>query len=359
MISNQKTEEIERVIRRKSGRRVTSYDVARLAEVSQSAVSRAFDADSPISPEMRKKVKAAARTLGWQPNSIARSLQRQRADFIGVITSDLGSRWRAQQMACLIPALEDADYRPLIFQTRDEKDADTLIGQVMSYQGNAVILGAGLMSSRLADLCLKQGLLVISLNRWIERRGVVSIACDHLAGARMAAEHLVAGGCRKLLFVRGRDDTHASHEREAGFIETAKAGGVAFEIMNVGAFTREAGRQAGSAIGSMARRSRPDGIFAANDEIALGIIDHAYATGDYRVPDDFALVGFDDILDAAAPPYRLSTVAQPLQQTTAAVIGQLQHWIGRSAQRPGAESGMRVEPSLVVRRSSLSRGMQA
>jgi DNA-binding LacI/PurR family transcriptional regulator len=320
--------------------------------VSQSAVSRAFDPQSPISPELRKRVQVAARTLGWQPNSIARSLQRRSADFIGVITSDLGSRWRAQQLARLIPALEAAQYRPLIFQTHDEGDADNLIGEVMSYQGHAVILGAGLMSSRLAQVCLRQGLLVISLNRWIESRGVVSITCDHAAGAVMAVEHLALGGARRLLFVRGRSNTHATHEREIGFVAAAKDRQLPFAVLDVGAFTRDAGRRAGAAIDAMPPSVRPDGIFASNDELGLGIIDHGYATGAYSIPKDFALVGFDDVFDSATPPYQLTSVAQPLTQMTDTVVGQLQFWISRPNKRPGPADNLRIPPSLVARRSS-------
>ena len=242
--------------RAKSAKRVTSYDVARLAEVSQSAVSRAFDPDSPISPEMREKVRAAARSLGWQPNSIARSLQRRSADFIGVITSDLGSRWRAQQMGCLIPALEDANYRPLIFQTRDEKDADSLVGQVMSYQGNAVILGAGLMSSRLADVCLRQGLLVISLNRWIERKGVLSITCDHNVGAH-GPSIICRARCRKL-YVSGRE----APMRPTTVASVSRPGppeGVAHDILDIGGFSRRR-RAAGKIPADMAPADRPDGL---------------------------------------------------------------------------------------------------
>ena len=177
--------------------------------MSQSSVSRAFDPDGSIDPELRRRIKRVARELGWRPNSIASSLQKRRTDFIGLITAELASPWRAQQLGALIPALEEAGHRPLIFHTNRESEIDDLVDEVLSYQGRAVIVGVGLMSARISKLCAKRGLLVILLNRWttaavsFRSRATTAPAPEWLSTVLLhgdVAADLLAGESR---FIRG------------------------------------------------------------------------------------------------------------------------------------------------------------
>jgi DNA-binding LacI/PurR family transcriptional regulator len=334
-------------------KRITSYDVARLAGVSQSTVSRAFGPEGVITPEARRRVLKVADELGWRPNSIASSLQRRSAHFIGLITAELSSPWRSQQLAALVPALEESGHRPLVFQTHSEEDIDSLIGEVLSYQSRAIVVGAGLMSSRIARICAREGLLVIVLNRWIESPGVVSIACDHRAGAAMAVDYLAGRGCRRIAYLQGSQGHYASHERGVGFIARARHHGLDAKILPCGVFDREAGRAAGRRIAEMDPAERPDGIFAGNDAMALGILDHAYATGAFSVPRDFALIGFDDIAEAAAPAYQLTTIHQPLEELTARVVRLLEQASVGGSQGLGKTQSEKLAPRLVERRSAL------
>jgi DNA-binding LacI/PurR family transcriptional regulator len=335
---------------RKTGR-VTSYDVARAAGVSQSSVSRAFNPDGPIDIEMRKKIRAAARSLGWRPNSIASSLQKRQTDFIGLITAELSSPWRAQQLASLIPALEQSGHRPLMFHTSAESEIDSLLDEVLSYQGKAVVIGAGLMSSRIAKVCARQGLLVILLNRWVKAPGVVPISCDHLAGARQAVDHLAEKGCKRLCFLQGRLDSYAGQQRTLGFLERCTELGLTAEIVNVGAFERANGWQAGEILAARKPSERPHGVLASNDAIALGVLDHAYATEAYSVPRDFALVGFDDLTEAGAPAYQLTTIRQPLAELTGHVVDLLEAWKAKGKRQLPFKAQF-LMPALVERRSS-------
>lgn len=335
--------------------RITSYDVARAAGVSQSSVSRAFDPEGPIRPELRKRIRAAAAALGWRPNSIAVSLQKRRTDFIGLITAELSSPWRAQQLAALLPALEKNGHRPLVFHTERESDIDQLIDEVLSYQGRAVIVGAGLMSARIAKVCAKSGLLVILLNRRSTARGVVSVGCDYREGARMAVDYLAGRNCRKLCLLQGPLDSYAGQQRTLGFLEGCAGHGLESETLPMGAFEREAGHRAGAILAALPREKRPHGVLAGNDAMALGILDHAYATGDFAVPRDFALIGFDDLREAAAPAYQLTTIRQPLEDLTAEVVSLLDASRRRGAERsPG--QGRLLKPTLVERRTGAWAG---
>jgi len=330
----------------------TSYDVALAAGVSQSSVSRAFDPAAPIKPALRKRVMAAASALGWRPNSIASSLQKRRTEFIGLITSELSSPWRAQQLAALLPALEKSGHRALMFQTDREGDIDDLIDQVLSYQGRAVIVGAGLMSARIAKVCARSGLLVILLNRWSTAAGVAPIACDHRLGGRMAVDYLAGRGCRRLCFLQGNPDSYAGQQRELGFRERCAEHAVEAEVLEMGSFERDCGRRAAEILATRSAGSRPEGVLAANDAMALGMLDHAYATGQFTPPRDFALVGFDDLAEAAAPAYQITTIRQPIEALTAEVVSLLDQWRDAAGAAPVAKARI-LAPRLVERRTGL------
>jgi DNA-binding LacI/PurR family transcriptional regulator len=350
MPANEKPSTVTDKHRRPSAR-LTSYDVASAAGVSQSSVSRAFDPDGSIDPELRRRIKRVARELGWRPNSIASSLQKRRTDFIGLITAELDSPWRAQQLGALIPALEEAGHRPLIFHTNRESEIDDLVDEVLSYQGRAVIVGAGLMSARISKLCAKRGLLVILLNRWTTAAGVVPISCDHRAGAGMAVDYLATRGCRRLIFLQGNLDSYAGQQRSLGFLERSHALGLDTETLQMASFERQQGRQAAALIASRPRAEWPDAILAANDAMALGVMDHAYATGDFTIPKDFALIGFDDLHESAAPAYQLTTVQQPLDAVTSKVVSLLDDW--RGVAKRARVVGHMLTPCLIERRSGL------
>ncbi len=334
--------------------RSTSYDVARQAGVSQSTVSRAFDPDAPITDELRRKVRDVARELGWQPNAIARSLQRRNTDLVGLITTDLDTPWRSMQLAALIPALQMAALRPLVFHTTDESDVDELVAELASYQGRAVVIGAGAISSRLAEMFADQGVLVIIINRWMETRGVLSLVCDNRAGGGLVADHLAERGRRRILLLhswRSRSGT----ERMEGFIERARQHGLDSEVVEVAGLTRSAGQEAAQQLER--RLGSFDGVFCANDALALGLIDHAYAHGSFRIGRDFALVGFDDVTEASSAACSLTTVRQPLAETAAAIIRWLGRWKSTGVSVVAADS-QRFQPELMIRRSSAAPAAQ-
>lgn len=334
--------------------RSTSYDVARQAGVSQSTVSRAFDPDAPITDELRRKVRDVARELGWQPNAIARSLQRRNTDLVGLITTDLDTPWRSMQLASLIPALQMAALRPLVFHTTDESDVDQLVAELASYQGRAVVIGAGAISSRLAEMFADQGVLVIIINRWMETRGVLSLVCDNRAGGGMVADHLAEQGCRRILLLHNWR-SRAGTDRVRGFTERALQHDLESEVVEVPGLTRSAGREVAQQL--TRRLGGFDGVFCVNDALALGVIDHAYAHGSFRIGHDFALVGFDDVTEASSAACSLTTVRQPLAETAAAIT----HWLGQwksTGVSVGAADSQRFRPQLVIRRSSAAPAVQ-
>lgn len=299
---------------------------------------------------MRGRVLLAAKQLGWRPNSIARSLQTRHTDLVGVVTADLHTPWRAFQIAALIPALQDAGMRPLVFQAPDNSDVDLLVTELASYQGRAVVIGAGQVTGNLAERFASEGVLVILVNRWMPSHGILSLVCDNVEGGRLAARHLAECGCRRIVLA-GYEHSVSGQDRMAGFIEVAAELGMRTTRIDADELTIEAGERIGAMLAD--RMEQFDGVFCANDALALGVIDHGHLTDAYRVGRDFALIGFDGLPSAAAAAYQLTTVAQPLEETSQMVAKWLSRWKAGTIQL-SPEASRRLAPSLQARRSTLA-----
>jgi LacI family transcriptional regulator len=168
----------------------------------------------------------------------------------------------------------------------------------------------------------------------------------------MATNYLAGRGCRRVLFLQGHVDSYAGQQRALGFLERSRELGLEPEILQLGSFERAEGRRAGAEIASRAKEQWPDGILAGNDAMALGILDYAYATGAYAVPRDFALIGFDDLHESAAPAYQLTTIHQPIVELAEDVVSLLRAWRARG-ERPVRVKGKMLAPTFVERRTGL------
>src|SRR5262249_7852744 len=153
--------------------------VARLAGVSQSAVSRTFMEGGSVSEKTRKKVVEAARTLGYRPNAIARSLITQQSRIIGVAMSYLDNQFYPEVLQALSTRLQAAGYHLLLFTTEEGTQIDPIIEQAMEYQIDGLILASVSLSARLADECSTIGVPIIMFNRTAGRTSISSVTGDN------------------------------------------------------------------------------------------------------------------------------------------------------------------------------------
>lgn len=291
--------------------RPTSYDVARLAGVSQSAVSRVFRDGASVSPAMRSKVEAAARTLGYAPSQIARSLISQRSRMIAVIATDLSSRAYPEILFYLGNEIQDAGNRMLVFALPSDEYDGALLRNVLAYHVDGIVSSAVLDDEFLAS-CDRQNVPVVLFNRTPRGARASAVACDHAPGMELLVNHVAPTSVGPLAFLAGPEAAPVSRERLAGARSALAHLGRSIDHIVHSDYSFEGGRAAARRL--MALPDRPRIILCANDSMALGAMDECRHVLGFRVPKDVAITGFDDIPQASWPSYDLTTLRQPVRR---------------------------------------------
>lgn len=296
-------------------RQATSYDVARAAGVSQSAVSRAFAARAPIAEATRQRVLAVARELGYQPNAIARSMSSarhaeiQRTGIIGLIVTRLRDPFFAQTIDLFSRAFQVRGWHLLLFTVESEAEVDRALTELMRFKIDGAIVMSALMSDHMAGVCRQAGIPVVLYNRRAARSDASSVCIDNVEGGAQAAALLLRTGHARIAFLGGSRHDATSDDREAGFNAALARAGVRPYAREEGDFTFESGVEAAKRL--LVLPERPDAVFCASDVMALGVLQAAQAYFDLRVPQDLSILGFDDIPAAAWPRHQLTTIRQP------------------------------------------------
>jgi DNA-binding LacI/PurR family transcriptional regulator len=330
-----------------AGRRdapLTAQDLAQLIGVSQSTVSRAFSRHASIAPDMRERVMQAARALGYQPNSIAQSLANRRSNLVGIVVADMTNPFYPQVLERLTRALQAEGLQTLLFSVPAGEEIDRQLPLLLQYNVDAVVIASATISSVMARDWAATGRSVVLFNRIVPDARATSVSCDNVAGGRMVADLLLAQGRRRLAFVAGRADTSTNLDRARGFIERLGECGVSLHAREEGGdYTYRAGYDA------MLRLGRgPDGVFFANDILALGGLDALRHVLGAHVPQDVSVVGFDDIAMAEWPSYRLTTVQQPVADMVDIAVRALVDALVHKAGTPRTH----LVPGLLIERST-------
>ncbi|MHA1547726.1 MAG: LacI family DNA-binding transcriptional regulator [Alphaproteobacteria bacterium] len=297
---------------------ITSYDVARAAGVSQSAVSRAFSPTASIARKTRQHILDVAHEMGYQPNAIARSMSsarsqsRQRSGIVGVIVTRLEDPFFAQTIAYFNRNLQTRGWHMLLFTVESESEVDSALHELMRFKIDGVIVLSAILSEQLAQSCLDQGIAVLLYNRDAENAGISSVRIDNVEGGQIAADVLVEAGHKRIAFVAGNRSDSTTEARESGFAKRLAESGLEIVWREDGDYTFDSGREA--ALRLLSRRERPDAIFCASDVMALGVLHSARRDFKLGVPDDLSLIGFDDIPAAGWPDHLLTTIRQPVRR---------------------------------------------
>lgn len=329
----------------------TSLDVARLAGVSQSAVSRCFTAGASVSHAMRDKVQAAARKLGYQPNAHARSLITGRSRIIGLVLSALENLFYPAVLERLAKRLQQDGYHLLIF-IGDNANSDDLVEEILQYNVDGIVLGATTLSSALAQRCADASIPVVLFNRVMasgSAGAVSSVRSDNVGGGREMARFLVAGGHKRIAYIAGREDSSTNLEREQGFREGLAELGQRIYARAIGNYDVVQARQAARDLFAAAA-DRPDAVFVAGDLMAIVVLDTLRHELGLSVPQDVSVVGFDNVPQAAWASYELTTFEQPVQPMVEATVALLQSYL-REAQTPPSQN-LVVPGQLIIRQSA-------
>lgn len=331
--------------RNSTGRNVTSTDVARLAGVSQSAVSRSFTPGATVSQATRERVLEAARKLGYRPNAIARSLITNRSNIIGVVVSYFENQFYPIVIERLSKALREHGFHVLLFCI-DTHDADELLADILQYQVDAIVLASAHISSALARDCQAAGIPVVLFNRVVQGRNFSAVSSDNVLGGRLAARLLCQQGHQRIAYIAGQTDTSTNNDREAGFMSELADWRQRCFARAVGNYASEGAVQA--TLELFAGAVQPDALFVANDHMAIHVMDCLRGPLGLQVPQQVSVIGFDDVPQAAWGSYSLTTVRQPAAEMITATVDLLIRRIGD----PTARQERLVLPvELVVRRS--------
>ncbi len=331
----------------------TSYDVARAAGVSQSAVSRAFSPTASIADKTRQHILKIAREVGYQPNAIARSMSsarsdtRQRSGIVGVIVTRIQDPFFANTIANFSSLLQAKGWHMLLFTVESPGDVDDALFSLMQFKIDGVIILSAILSDHMAKTCQANGTPVMVNNRSASGEGINSVQIDNYGGGQTAAEVLLEAGHDRIAFVGGPETDETTQKRESGFADRLAAGGLELFQREYGDYTFDSGREAAARMFS--KRSRPDAIFCASDVMALGVLHAARHDFGMGVPGGQSLIGFDDIPSAAWPGHQLTSIRQPIRRMISDAVDIL---IERM-ENPELPSKMVTYPGTLIVRSTV------
>lgn len=315
----------------------TSYDVAVHAGVSQAVVSRAFQSVAPISDRARQKVLASAKTLGYLPNNVARSLITKRSGLVGVLLVEAMQRDTPDVLIFLSQALLQQGFQPLLFPCTQESDGSSALNQALAFGVDGVVSCVSLSLVDLANARLRQRPVVL-FNRHSDDSGASQVACDHASAARLLASRLFSAGHRRFAVVAGPRHAPVSDLRVNSFRQRLAELGVKNVVLVEGDYHYESGHCAALEIFAGApashRKTWPEVVFCANDTMALGLLDAVRFALRLRVPQDVSVAGFDDILAGRRPAYLLTTVSQPFEEMAHLAAAQLRQQVDGDAALP-------------------------
>jgi len=330
--------------------RVTAWQVARDAAVSQSAVSRAFAGGAGVSQETRERILAVAERLGYQPNALARGLITQRSGIIGVVISGLDNPFLSAALERLSQKLRDTGLKPFLITAGNGHDVGAAIPALEQYRVDGCFVICPHLSRGVARKYRNLGATVLLFNRQVPGLSASSVSIDNVSAGRQVADLLTGEGHRQIGYLHGTRGSATDRDRFAGFSKRLAELGLGPAAIGWGAYSYEGGVRALTEL--MRAGPRPSAIFCANDIMAMGAMDAARYHLGLRIPDDLAIVGFDDAPPAAWPAYDLTTVRQPV----AAMIEAGLEVLIDQRNDPGARPTRKVlDGELVIRRSTLTR----
>lgn len=293
--------------------KVNSTDVARLAGVSIAAVSRAFTPGSSISPALAEKVRNAARQLNYVPNNLASSLITRRTNIVAVMLPTMDNQIYSALLQEASLRLEEIGKQLLLFTPVDEKDFDRTLQRMLEYQADAIVIGAASISSRMAALCLGRNVPVVMMGRHVPNLPIHSVRANATDGGTIAAELLLDGGGKRFGIISGPQTLTTMIERQQAIVRLLglKAGIEDVPAVD-GKLTYEGGYQA--ALEIMRGSERPDSLCCLTDIMAIGAMDAIRHELGLRIPEDVAVIGFDDIAEASHKSYDLTTIRTPVRR---------------------------------------------
>jgi LacI family transcriptional regulator len=338
-------------------KRITIKDVAQAAGVSTQTVSRVMNKFSYVSEETRQRVETVVNQMGYHPSTLARSLIQQRSYTLGVVTFGLKYIGPSRTLNGVADKADELGYM-LLMKDLDNFNInriDEVIDSLLARQVDGIIWVApeiGENHTWVEERKEKIPVPVLFL-AMRPRPGIPSVATDNYQGAVMAIQHLLDCGRKKIGHISGPISWWEAEERKRGWRDTLRAAGLDASDYHCteGNWSSASGEQAFTQL--LERYPDMDAVFVANDQMALSVLRETYRLG-IRVPDQLAVVGFDNIAESAYFHPSLTTISQDLQllgeQAVQSVVEMIQ---SMQQDQPIIAQSKFIQPTLVIRESSL------
>ncbi|MET7856834.1 LacI family DNA-binding transcriptional regulator [Streptomyces sp. NPDC005318] len=337
----------------RSGGRPTLEEVAARAGVGRGTASRVINGSPRVSEHTREAVEAAVAELGYVPNRAARALAANRTDAIALVVPEPETRFFAEPYFSDIvrgvgAALADTEMQLLLTLVGSDRERKRLAQYLTAHRVDGVLLVSVHADDPLPDLLEQLGMPAVMSGRRSASETLAAVDSDNFEGARSAVDHLISRGRRTIATITGRLDVYGAQRRVDGYRKAMAAAGLGpvEQLIVPGDFTEEGGARAMRDL--LARRPDVDAVFAASDVMAAGARQVLREAG-RRIPDDVALVGFDDSAVARHMDPALTSVRQPIEEMGRAMTRLLlQEIAGENEERPQIV----LPTELVVRDSS-------
>ena len=337
-------------------KRVTIKDVAQAAGVSTQTVSRVMNKFSYVSGETRQRVEAVVEQLGYRPSTLARSLIQQRSYTLGVVIFGLKYIGPSRTLNGIADKADELGYMLLMKELNnfDTNSIDNVTDSLLARQVDGILWAVPEIGENHAwlDERLEKISVPVLFIAMQPRDNIPSVATDNFEGAVMAIQHLLDCGRKGIAHISGPRGWWEADERARGWRETLDAAGfdTSEQRYAEGNWSSVSGEQA--FIQLLETFPDMDAVFVANDQMALGVLREAHGRG-IRIPDQLAVIGFDDIPESAYFYPSLTTISQDLQllgeQAVQNVVEMIQ---ARQGNRTVIAKSSFIQPTLVVRESS-------
>lgn len=326
---------------------VTAIDVAKLAGVSQSSVSRVYFEGASVSEKTKKKVLSAAEELGYRPNIHARSLITNRSQIIGLVMKGVQNPFYADVLKRFSTIFKELGYSILFVSTNNDEIQNEDVETLLNYNVAGVIVTDATMSKAVGDEFKKNNIPLVFFNRKPRNNFFYSVCCNNVEAGRSIANFLVSKGATDLVLVTGNEQTSTTIERKKGFCEILDQQQIAYSLYSSD-YTYEGGYAAAMSI--LKENLLPSAFFVANDIMALGLMD-ALRKHAIKIPEDTLVIGFDNIDMTSWPAYELTTWQQPIDEMIEKTINYLMDEI---ASYKGLVETIEVEGKLIIRKTTES-----
>lgn len=324
--------------------------VAAAAGVSVGTVSNVLNAPDKVAPATVDRVMAAIDRLGFVRNDAARQLRAGRSRCIGLVVLDVGNPFFAEIARGAEESAAARNLTVMLGSTDDDPERERLYIETFDEQRVRGLLVSPVSEnlSRL-EAVQSRGTPIVLVDRDGTGTSFPSVAVDDVAGGALAVQHLCEQGRRRIAYVGGPSGLRQVADRLRGATAAAEAAGARVEFVETREPTVLAGRAAAASIVERSPSARPDAIFCANDLLALGVLQSLVMLGRSVVPDDIAVIGYDDIDFAASAVVSLSSIRQPSRDIGHAAIDLLEDAVSDPSAAP---RHVQFQPTLTVRDST-------